>query len=182
MASAFTQEIQTDLADIATLLRTSSQDPPVTLVTPDLLSCLMLSWCEQRAQMLQSAAQEESWQAKVCDDVQEFLRSVFQLDVPLTIVDLPSKGSLNKGAVSYAELREMATQVGGLNRSLLIICGASGDREEEQWARGLGAWAYLPGVTDPSGLRTVFVEARKSLAKQFAVFQPPAFAEVRGSR
>ncbi len=165
MASALTPITQTDLAVQADLVRADSQAPPGAFAIPDLLSCLVLSWSGQRSQMLQSVAGDESWQAKVCGDVQEFLRSVFQLDVPLTIVDLPCKGT-----ASYAELREMATQACGLNRSLFVVCGALNDREEEQWARQLGAWAYLPGATDMSGLRLVFAEARKALAKQASVY------------
>ncbi len=150
--------------------RVRGQDSPGAFVISDLLSCLLLSRSEQRAQMLQSVAKEESWQAKVCDDVQEFLLSVFQLDVPLIIVDLPSRT-----AASYAELREMTAQACGLNRSLFVVCGAAdGDvedsSEEELWARQLGAWAYLPDATDRGGLRLVFAEARKAFAKQSAAY------------
>ena len=161
MASAFTHTIQTDLVARTPLGSISGGATPGVFMLPDLLSCAVISWSEQRSQMLQSVAVDESWQAKVCGDVQEFLRSLFQLDLPLTIVDLPDRGT-----ASYAELREMAAQASGLNRSLLVVCGAIGDHEEEQWARQLGVWAYLPGVTDPSGLSLVFAEARKALAKQ----------------
>ncbi len=166
VASAFTHAIQTDMAAQANLVRVGSQAPVDTFVIPDLLSCLVLSWSEQRAHLLRSVASDESWHAKVCGDVQAFLRSIFQLDVPLAIIDLPRKES-----ASYEELREMATQAGGLNRSLLVVCGAADggvadNGEEEQWARQLGAWAYLPGATDRSGLGLVFAEARKALAKQ----------------
>ncbi len=170
MASAFTHAIQTGTTAQANLVRVGSQAPLDTFVIPDLLGCLVLSWSEQRAQLLQSIARDESWQVRVCDDVQAFLRSIFQLDVPLTIVDLPCRGS-----TSYAELRQMATHAGGLNRSLLVICGTASsgvvggvvdNGEEEQWARQLGAWAYLPGATDRSGLRLVFAEARKALARR----------------
>ena len=133
-----------------------------TFVLPDLLHCLVVSWSDQRAQLLQSVAEDEKWQAQVGSDVQEFLRSVFLLDVPLTIVDLPPSGT-----ASYAKLREMATQTCRINRSLLVVCGAENDRDEELWVRQLGAWAYLPGTTgDLSGLRLVFAEARKAVAKQ----------------
>ena len=156
------------------LQRTSKPAPPGSLSMPSMLNCLVLSWSQQRAQLLQSVAIDEAWQAKVCGDVQEFLRSVFQLDVPLTVVDLPRKGT-----ASYTELREIATQTHGVNRSLLVVCGAStgGDADEEQWARELGAWAYLPGVTEVSGWRLVFAEARKALAKQST-----AYVEASGYR
>jgi len=169
VALAFTHVIQNDLVAQVSLGRGRCQDTQGVFAIPDLLSCLVLSWSEQRARMLQSAAREESWQVEVCDDVQEFLRSVFQLAVPLILVDLPSKTAL-----SYEELREMATQTCGLKRSLFIVCGADegGDLnqgEEEQWARQLGVWAYLPNAKDRSGLRFVFAEARKALAKHSTV-------------
>ena len=50
-----------------------------TFVLPDLLRCLVVSWSDQPVQLLRSVAEDESWQAKVCSDVQDFLRSVFQL-------------------------------------------------------------------------------------------------------
>lgn len=129
---------------------------------PDLLSCLVLSWSDQRAQLLQSVARDESWQSEVCGDVQDFLRSVFQLDVPLAIVDLPQRD-----ATSYESLRQVAAHVCGLNRSLLLVCGSAElDAEEELWARQLGAWAYLPDASSLSGLRLVFAEARKALAQK----------------
>lgn len=143
-----------------------------TFVLPDLLRCLVVSWSDQRAQLLQSVAEGESWQAKVCGDVQEFLRSAFQLDIPLTVVDLPPNGT-----ASYARLREMATQTCRVNRALLVVCGASDDSDEELWVRQLGVWAYLPGATDLSSLRLVFAEARKALAKQSS-----AYVEANGYR
>lgn len=155
MASAFTHTALTSLG------RVDSQLPVKSFTIPDLLSCLVLSWSEQRAELLQSVARDESWQVKVCSEVQEFLRSVFQMDVPLTIVDLPRKGS-----TTYEELREIAAQTCGVRRALLVVCGAAADQEEELWARQLGVWAYLPDAVDPGGLRLVFAEARKALAKQ----------------
>ena len=166
MASAFIHTIQHELADLSHLGKINSQPAPGVLVLPDLLSCLVLSWSEQRSQLLQSVAGDESWHTEVCEDVQQFLRSIFQLDLPLTIVDLPAKGT-----ATYAELREMATHICGLKRSLVVVCSATDsddgdDGEEERWARQLGVWAYLPAATDPSGLRLVFAEAKKTLAKQ----------------
>jgi len=149
----------------ASLGQASSKTAQQSFVLPELLQCLVVSWSDKRGELLRSVAENESWQAAVCEDVQEFLRSVFQLDVPLTIVDLPPRG-----AASYGQLREMATQACSLNRSLLVVCGAGNDRDEEMWARQLGAWAYLPEATDISGLRMVFAEARKALAMKSTTY------------
>ncbi len=64
----------------------------------------------------------------------------------------------------------MATQTCGINSALMVVCGAEDDREEEQWARQLGVWAYLPGATDFGGLRMVFAEARKAVAKTSSAY------------
>lgn len=160
MASAFTH-----IATQTNLGRVGSGTPRGTFVIPGLLSCLVLSWSKQRAQLLQAAARDETWQAEVCGDVQEFLRSVFQLEVPLTIVDLPPKES-----DFYLDLVEVTAQTSGINKALLVVCGAENDQVEEQWARQIGVWAYLPGVTNPSDLRVVFAEARKALAKQSTAY------------
>lgn len=167
MASAFTHTTRSGLEQ--DLSRQAALD---AFVIPDLLGCLVLSWSEQRAQLLQSVALDETWQAKVCGDVQEFLRSIFQLDVPLTIVDLPKRE-----CASYESLREMVTQTCGVNRSLMVVCGAESDSEEEQWAREMGVWAYLPGANSLSGLRLVFAEARKAVAKTST-----AYVEASGYR
>lgn len=163
MASAFTHVASAPFtAGKAQILRSKG-----SLAIPDLLSCLVLSWSEHRAELLQSVAEDEAWHAKVCEDVQEFLQSIFQLDVPLAIVDLPPTGT-----ASYDALREMAAHACGLHRSLMVVCGTSEelteeiDLTEELWARQLGVWAYLPEADSVSGLRLVFAEARKALAQK----------------
>ena len=42
----------------------------------------------------------------------------------------------------------------------LIVCGNEGATEEEIWVRQLGAWMYLPGVTEGSNLSLLCSEAR----------------------
>jgi len=132
-----------------------------TLDLPGLLRCLVLSWSDQRAQLLLTAAENEAWQTVVCKDVHDYVRKLFQLDVPLTVVDLPGEGSAN-----YGKLREAVTQSVHINDSLLIVCSVGGNPAEELWARQLGVWSYLPGANDRTGLETIFCEARKALAKQ----------------
>jgi hypothetical protein len=42
-----------------------------------------------------------------------------------------------------------------------VICGSEDNVDEELWARQLGAWLYLPGVTDGDSLTSLCVEARR---------------------
>ena len=138
--------------------------PQRTLVLPDLLRCLVLTWSEGRADLLRSAARNESWQATVNIDVHEFLRNVFLLRVPLTFVDLPGTGQQG-----YSTCRSAAERAKDLSDSLVVVCGIGGDPSEEIWARQLGAWAYLPGDNGPAGLELIFGDARKAVANKALV-------------
>lgn len=151
---------QTPIARL-TLPEGKTNAPPRTLVLPDLLRCLVLTWSEGRADLLRSAASNESWQATVNIDVREFLRNLYVLRVPLTFVDLPKADTS-----SYALLKEAAQRTSELGSSLVVICGLGGNPAEEIWARQLGAWAYLPGDNGLTGLELVFGDARKAVANQ----------------
>lgn len=147
-----------------TLPEGKTEVPPRTLVLPDLLRCLVLTWSEKRADLLRSAARNESWQATVNIDVREFLRNLYLLRVPLTFVDLP-----DAEAKGYSVLREATQRTTELGNSLVVVCGLDGNSAEEVWARQLGAWAYLPGDNGLAGLELVFGDARKAVANQSLV-------------
>lgn len=138
--------------------------PSRTLVLPDLLRCLVLTWSESRAELLRSAARNESWQATVNIDVHEFLRNVFLLRVPLTFVDLPEVEQRGYGVCQSA-----AERAKDLSDSLVVVCGCGGDPTEELWARQLGAWAYLPSDNGLAGLELIFGDARKAVANKALV-------------
>jgi hypothetical protein len=44
---------------------------------------------------------------------------------------------------------------------LLVVCGSEDSVDEEMWARQLGAWVYLPGVSGADALMSLFAEARR---------------------
>jgi hypothetical protein len=138
--------------------------PARTLVLPDLLRCLVLTWSEGRADLLRSAARNESWQATVNIDAREFLRNVFLLRVPLTFVDLPDVQQRE-----YSVWQTAAERAKDLSDSLVVVCGFGGDAAEEIWARQLGAWAYLPGDNGLAGLELIFGDARKAVANKALV-------------
>ena len=154
---------QTHIARL-TLPEGKTEAPSRVLVLPDLLRCLVLTWSEDRAELLRSAAHNESWQATVNVDVREFLRNMYLLRVPLTFVDLPESKSFG-----YSVLREAAQRTTELGNSLVVVCGIGGNPAEEVWARQLGAWAYLPGDNGLTGLELVFGDARKAVASQALV-------------
>ena len=127
---------------------------------PGLLTCLILSWNDERTAALQAAAEREAWEVIVSGNATEFLRHIFRFKVPLTLVDLPSNQQCD-----YEKLRAAAAKASNLSNSLLVLCGFQEDTAEETWARQLGAWTYLPKVNKPAELDWVFVEARKAVAQ-----------------
>lgn len=141
------------------------QAPVRVLAPPGLLRCLIYSWSDLRAKRLQSAAENEAWEATVCSNAGKFLKHVFQQKVPLTLVDLPQVD-----LSVYAEMRDATVKVCEVSNSLLIICGASATADEELWARTLGVWTYLPEVVRPAELDWIFVEARKAIAQRAATY------------
>ena len=169
MASASGQTNSTSSStssEVNVELPQGKQQPPVqAFVLPGLLRCLIVSWSDQRAELLRAAAESTSWETIVEQDVSQFLRHVFQLRVPLTIVDLPVSGDSG-----YERIRTAASRVCDVNDSLLVICGATKNSSEELWARELGVWTYLPEASDLSGLEFVFSEARKAIARQSSTY------------
>lgn len=88
-------------------------------------------------------------------DVSE-LGSAIDGDYQLAIVDIAHPlGERVNDTVEVAE--ELAARPG----TLLVVCGSEDSVEEELWARQLGAWVYLPGVSSGDALVSLFVEARR---------------------
>ncbi|MCA9232476.1 MAG: hypothetical protein KDA57_17640 [Planctomycetales bacterium] len=137
------------------------QMPQKVLAPPGLFRCLVVSWSAQRLELFRVAAESEAWQAIVCRDVGQFMRSLFQTSVPLTIVDLP-----RPEVSGYEEIREAAARSREVSSSLLVVSVAESNTTDELWARQLGVWSHLPESSDPAGLEMVFREARKALIRQ----------------
>jgi len=56
---------------------------------------------------------------------------------------------------------EVAEEFAGRPGTLLVVCGSDDSVDEELWARQLGAWVYLPGVSNGDALMSLFAEARR---------------------
>ncbi len=146
--------------------------PARVAAPPGLLRCIIVSWSDQRADFFREAAERESWETIVCKDVGQFMRSIFQVKVPLTIVDLPEHE-----AEAYLELRQATERSREVSDSLLVVSVHQGNTADELWARQLGVWAHLPEASSPPGLEMIFREARKAVAKQAT-----AYMELNGPR
>lgn len=144
-----------------TAVQGRKQSSKRVLAPPGLLRCLVVSWCEERAELFRVAAEAEAWQAVVCCDVGQFVRNMFRLKVPVTIVDLPPNGTAH-----FEEFREAAVRSRTISNSLLVVSTAKSNAVDELWARQLGVWAHLPEASDSAGLKMMFREARQALTKQ----------------
>jgi hypothetical protein len=163
---------------MATLRRTQSLtlsprgDPAgvdVCAAPPRLLRCLIVSPTSERRRLIRAAAESQAWDAIVCRDAGEFLRTAFKRLVPLMVVDLPRKSSRH-----YRELcdaAERARQPG----TLLVVAGADEEHAGEIWARQLGVWSYLSQANTQRGFELIFSEARRALARSAAA-EPAAAA------
>lgn len=91
----------------------------------------------------------------VPSDVSDLVAAV-DGEFELVIVDVAHPiGARVNDTVEVAE--EFAARAG----SLLVVCGSEDSVDEELWARQLGAWVYLPGVSHGDALVSLFAEARR---------------------
>lgn len=120
--------------------------------------CLVISVREKRRMMLEEAATEGGWEAIVCGDVENAWTAVKRQKFGLALVDLD-------GVESPEELKQLAEEVSKMKDTLLILCGNEGVALEEIWARQLGAWLYLPGVTAGSDVISLCEQARPVVEK-----------------
>jgi ActR/RegA family two-component response regulator len=114
--------------------------------------CLIVSDDSERREMLARAADQGGWAADVCRTAAEAQKQSRRFRHGLVIVDLDG------GQADDARLRELGQELSP-GDALLVVCGAEGDAMQEIWARGLGAWLYLPGVDASCDLSSLCGEA-----------------------
>jgi DNA-binding NtrC family response regulator len=125
--------------------------------------CLIVSADAPRREMLERAACEGGWKTSACADADTALTYLSRSLVQLALVDLE-----NQQPHAFHPVVEQSMSHSGL---LLIVCGNEGAIEEEVWVRQLGAWLYLPGVTESSNLKLLCSEARH-IAERLAQSKP----------
>jgi len=120
------------------------------------LDCLVVSGHAARRHRFTAAAELAGWdECSSPEDVEE-LRDAADRDFSLAIIDITTPvGGVMGDTVAIAE--ELAARP----NTLVVICGSEDNVDEELWARQLGAWLYLPGVTDGDSLTSLCVEARR---------------------
>lgn len=128
---------------------------------PQLLRCMVVSLSAERRRLIRTAAEAQAWDAIVCRDAGEFLRTAFKRSVPLIVVDLPDSSSRG-----YGELKGAVERAKEITSSLLLVIGSGADEAEEVWARQLGAWAYLSEANSLRGFELLLRESRHAVERR----------------
>ena len=116
----------------------SRSQPPAAIAQ---LRCLVVAEEAARRGMLASAAEEVGWDVIVCDSVDTGWHVCERERYEMAIADMAM-------LPDATAMRDLISQMASHPNLLLMICGNEGDGLEEIWARQLGAWLYLPGVSE----------------------------------
>ena len=147
--SLVAQQYRESVASTVSVLKpTVKQDKPTTTI-----QCLILSASQSRREMLSRAANEAGWDTVVCADATNAWSIVQRQRFEMALIDMEFAAS---DASAFKELTE---HVSVSQKALLMVCGEEGNASEEVWARQLGAWLYLPGVSQESDVRALCKEA-----------------------
>ncbi len=119
--------------------------------------------------MLADAAADGGWETLVWDgwDAQGSLPQPGEFS--LAIVDLQ-----DCTLPETEQLRQLSASRIATPGCLLIVCGNQGDPQEELWARQLGAWLYLPGVSPGCDVATLCQQAHEVADRLAARTTTPA--------
>ena len=134
---------------------------PRSVRGPGLMKCLVLSGNRGLRNRLDAVTELSGWSA--CDAPEDAadLQAVVDGDYQLVIADISKPlGDRVNDTVEIAE--EFASRPG----TLLVVCGSEDSVDEELWARQMGAWVYLPGVTGGDALVSLFADARRLVERR----------------
>ena len=133
-----------------------------SVATRGLLECLIVSPRARQREVLSRAATASGWASVVCSDAATARHLAQRIVVKLAFIDL-EEGPLD----TLVSLQELAADLSRMGCPLLVVCGADGDRQQEIWARQLGAWLYLPGMAGVEEMTQLCEEAaQRRRAKQ----------------
>jgi DNA-binding response OmpR family regulator len=112
--------------------------------------------------MLSKSAMDAGWQTICCADASQALAAWKRTPLGLALVDLAARRGNTTG------FRDVCATLSSTPSPLLCVCGSEDDAEEEVWARQLGAWLYLPGVTNSAELALLCEQALQIARKPCA--------------
>ena len=128
---------------------------------PGLLKCLVVSGDDRLRHRLDTMADLNGWSACYTPADSDELRSVVDADFHLVVVDIA-----NPLGDRVSDTVEIAEEFAGRSNTLVVVCGSGESVDEELWARQLGAWVYLPGVSGGDALMSLFAEARRVVERR----------------
>jgi hypothetical protein len=120
--------------------------------------CLVVSTVRERRELLSRATTDAGWDTIICADPPNATAVAQQFRFQMAWVDLDPYGTTS------AEFRDLCQLLAGMPGLLLAVCGHASNAEEEIWARQLGVWLYLPGVSTalPEELALLCEQARQA--------------------
>jgi hypothetical protein len=114
-------------------------------VRREVACCLVVSGDASRRSAICDAAQDAGWESVVCEDGEQAAQAARRTRFQMAWVDMEEHGTTEP-------LRDLCQSIAALPGVLLVICGHAHDPQEEIWARELGVWLYLPGVSLVPGI------------------------------
>lgn len=119
-----------------------------------LTQCLISSASQTRRNMLSAAASDGGWDSVLSMPASEVGSNLELAMFQFALIDLDHRGATPEGA------RDLVQNLMHASSEVLVgVCGHEADPEEEIWARQLGVWLYLPGVTTSSEMALLFEQA-----------------------
>lgn len=120
--------------------------------------CLVVSQAALRRAMLAGGAERAGWETVVCEGVESGWHACQRERFEMAVVDFAVLDSeLEEEAVR--QMRELTEQLATQRNTLLMLCGNEGDALEEIWARQLGVWLYLPGISEQHDVQDLCAQA-----------------------
>jgi len=144
-----------EFQDPQTLKQRDARAVSTVTAPAGLFQCLVVSVARQRRQWLATAAVDGGWETVKFADPCQAAMFLQRRKVRLAIFDLEGTDGRK-----LPELRELVAEMTTDKETLSIVCGHQGQTEEEIWARQLGVWLYLPGVTEQSDVGFLCGEAK----------------------
>jgi DNA-binding NtrC family response regulator len=128
---------------------------------PGLLKCLVVSGDADFRHRLDTMADLAGWSACETPADTAELRSLVDGDFHLVIADIarPMGERVN-------DTVEIVEEFASRPNTLVVVCGSGESVDEELWARQLGAWVYLPGVSGGDALMSLFAEAQRVVERR----------------
>jgi len=123
--------------------------------TRELLTCLLVTEVLQRAESFRTQVANTGWETTVCIEALSAAQMIERYRFDMVIVDM--QAGLDGAPENFTAFAERVAK----DRCLLVIWGDGESSTEELWARQLGAWLYMPAVTQASDFHAIGTAARE---------------------